>query len=482
MSTEPMSGEPSNGDKQQRPRRRAVVRRRFRPSGSAVAAVVVLLLGVAAVLVAGARQPVPAEPPSAHGQPVTDVLAACQPGSHRARILTGSLPDPALGSTGSLAVRDLSSGARKSVPLQRGRLTTLQPSDGVTALEATGPVAAGHFGMLVDPASGALAASPCVEPRSTWWFTGAGATLDHTSRLVIANVDPGPAVVDVRVLGESGPVSTIGTRGITIAPGAVRTIALTDIAPQGSDLSIQVQASRGRVAAAVSDSFASAPGAAAGKEWLPDQGAASRVVRIAATPSGSRHETLLLANPTQLNALVGLRIEGKDGEFRPVQHAQIQVPPGSTRAVDISDAVQKQTGALLLHSRVPVLASLRSVSDGDSVYAGTVRPLEGAAAAAWGGGVHAKLLLTAGALPATATVAAFDESGDQLGTDQLQLAAGSTTSWKPPGRAEYLTVTPGHGAVYGSVLLSGPGSAEIRLDSPPVTLQRPVVQPGYSSP
>lgn len=478
-----MSPEASTSDQQpQRPRRRAAVRRRGRNAGSTVAAVVVLLLGVAAVLVAGTRQPVPAAPPSAHGQPVTDVLAACGPGSHRARILTGSLPDPALGATGTLAVRDLSSGARRTLPLQRGSLTTLQPSDGVTALEASGPVAAGHFGMLVDPAGGALAALRCTTPRSTWWFTGAGATLDHTSRLVIANVDPGPAVVDVRVLGESGPISTIGTRGITIAPGSVRTIALTDIAPQGSNLAIQVQASRGRVAAAVSDSFASAPGAAPGKEWLPDQSTASRVVRVAATPSANRHETLLLANPTELNALVGLRIEGKDGDFRPVRHAQIQVPPGSTRAVDVSDAVEKQTGALLLHSRVPVLASVRSVSAGDSVYAGPVRPLEGAAAAAWGSGVHARLLLTAGALPATATVAAFDEHGDQLGTDQLQLPAGSTTSWRPPGRAEYLTVTPGAGTVYGSVLLSGPGSAEVRLDNLPVTLERPAVQPGYSSP
>lgn len=477
-----MSTQMSNSGQPPRPRRRAVVRRRFLPGAQTVAAVVVLLLAAAAVLAAGTRQPAPAPPPSAHGQPVTDVLAACPPGSHRAQILTGSLPDPTLGSTGSLAVRGLSSGAHRTVPLHRGSLTPVQPSDGVTALEATGPAAAGHFGVLVDSSSGALSAAPCQQPRSTWWFTGAGATLDHTSRLVIANVDPGPAVVDVRVLGENGPISTVGTRGITIAPGSVDSIALTDIAPQGSDLAIQVQASRGRVTAAVSDSFAAAPGAAAGKEWLPDQRSPSRVVRIAATPSGNRHETLLLANPTQLNALVGLRIEGKDGDFRPVRHAQIQVPPGSTRAVDVSDAVEKQTAALLLHSRVPVLASVRSVSAGDSVFAGPVRPLEDAAAAAWGHGVHARLLLTAGALPATATVATFDERGGRLGSELLQVSAGSTTSWRPPAHAEYLTVTPGHGAVYGGLLLSGPGSAEVGLSSLPVTLERPVVQPGYSSP
>ena len=475
-----MNREPSSAGRT--PGRRAAVRRRLLPGSSGIAAVVVLLLGVAAVLVAGTRQPVPAAPPTAHGQPVTDVLAACQPGSRQARILTGSIPSATLGATGSLAVRDLSAGSRKTAPLQRGSLTTLQPGGGVTALEATGAAAAGHFGMLVDPASGALAATPCAQPRSTWWFTGAGATLDHTSRLVIANVDPGPAVVDVRVLGTNGPLDTVGTRGITVAPGSVDTIALTDIAPQGSDLAIEVQASRGRVVAAVSDSYAAGPGAATGKEWLPDQRTPSRVVRVAATPGSSRHETLLLANPTQLNALVGLRVEGKNGDFRPVQHAQVQVPPGSTRAVDVSDALDKETAALVLHSRVPVLASVRSISAGDSMYAGPVQPLEDAAAAAWGQDTRARLLLTAGALPATATVTTFDARGDKVGSDLLRLPAGSTTSWKPPARATYLMVSPGDGAVYGTVLVSGPGVAELPLESIPLSLERPVVEPGYSSP
>jgi len=83
---------------------------------------------------------------------------------------------------------------------------------------------------------------------------------------------------------------------------------------------------------------------------------------------------------------------------------------------------------------------------------------------------------------ATATVTTFDARGDKVGSDLLRLPAGSTTSWKPPARATYLMVSPGDGAVYGTVLVSGPGVAELPLESIPLSLERPVVEPGYSSP
>lgn len=461
---------------QSRTGRRAAARRRSAPAPSTVAAVVVLVLAVAATVAAGIPRQAPDTSASGHGQLVDDVLAACPQGSAQARILTGSIPEPALGDSGSLAVRT-SAGSTTKVPIRRGALTSL-PAKDATALEATGPAAAGHFGDLLDDAHGNLSALPCLLPRSTWWFTGAGATLDHTSRLVIANVDPGPAVVDVRVLGEHGPLDTVGTRGITVAPNSVHTLSLTDIAPQGENLAIEVQASRGRVAAAVSDSFAASPGAAPGTDWLPDQRLPSRVVRVAPTPSRGSRPTLLLANPSSLTALVDVRIQGHNGVFTPTENAQIQIAPDSTRSIDLGSAFRHGAAGVLLRSRVPVLATVRSLASGDSLYAGAVRPLESPGSAAWSSAAHPQLLLTAGALPATAAVAAFDRSGHQVATTELQLSAGSTTSWKPPARADYLTVTPSQGAVHGAVVLNGAGVAELPLRGVPIHVQRPAVHPG----
>ena len=462
--------------------RRVAARRGPRFLGAGVTPVVVLLLAVGAVLLAGARHPRVDRPASATGQPVTDVLTACPQGSATAQILTGSIPLPALGGSGTLSVAPLAGAATKTA-IQRGVLTTLPAAGKATVVDAAGPAAAGHFGVLVDHSHGALAALRCSPPRSTWWFTGAAGTLDHGSRLLVANVDPGPAVVDVRVLGEQGPVDTVGTRGITLAPDSVRTFSLTGIAPKGQDLAVEVRASRGRVVAAVADSYAVGPGAPVGSDWLPDQRVPSRVVRIAAVPQGSR-PTLLLTNPSSLTALVGMRVEGPNGIFTPTQHAQVQVPAHSTRAVDISPAVGHETAGLLLRSRVPVVATVRSLAAGDSLHAAAVRPLEDAAAAAWPPGVRSRLLLTAGALPATASVAAYDERGHRLAGTVLHLAPGSTVSWRPPGHAGYLTVTPGDGAVHGAVVLTGSGVAEVPLEGLPIRVERPVVRPGpvgYSS-
>ena len=62
-------------------------------------------------------------------------------------------------------------------------------------VDAEGEAAAGLFGFRTDTSSGAGAVSACVAPRNSWWFTGLGADLDHSSQLVLTNLDPGPAVV-----------------------------------------------------------------------------------------------------------------------------------------------------------------------------------------------------------------------------------------------------------------------------------------------
>ena len=209
------------------------------------------------------------------------------------------------------------------------------------------------------------AAAPSASPRaplreSQWWFTGAGAGLDHSSTLVLANVDPGPAVLDLKVLGPDGPVETVATEGITLAPHAVRRVDLSEIAPQTDDLALE----RAAPAAAgwspsVDDSLrregvraARARSGCAGTD-LPEPNAPAR--RPARDVLG--RSTLLVANPSDLEAVVDVRVAGRSGTFAPpasTRSPSRRAP--SRRSTSPGCCPKKEPVALRLRSRVPVVA------------------------------------------------------------------------------------------------------------------------------
>ena len=367
--------------------------------------------------------------------------------------------------------------------LKRGELLELAPSPkGKTglAVEANGPIAAGLSTYQIDASSdaGTLAVTGCGSPRSSWWFTGAGATIDHSSELILSNLDPGPAVVDVRVLGPDGEIETLGTRGVSVPPNSRTTIRLTDVAPQGEELAVSVLASRGRVVAAMSDSFAPQFGADAGVEWIPAQTNASRAVSLAGLPTKADSHTLIVANPSELEALVDILVAGKAGSFTPAQNAQIRVRPGAVVSTDITEVIGAEASAVTLRSRVPVTASIRSLAEGDSSYAGSVRPLTGPAVAPVVGGATSTVLLSAGIEPATATITAYDQGGAEVDSATVELDPGATSAWTPKRGAGYLVVTPEQGEVFGAMSITGrAGVSQVPLVPLTVRLERPGVRP-----
>jgi hypothetical protein len=305
--------------------------------------------------------------------------------------------------------------------------------------------------------------------------------LDHASNLVMTNVDPGPAVVDVRVYGPHGEISTIGTRGITVGPGRRHTLNLADVAPQTKDMAVSVQASRGRVVAAVADKYRSSPGSAPGEEWLPPQPAPTKVVRLAGLPSGGGPRSLLIANPSKLEALVSVQIVGRSGTFAPAGLGDLQVPPGTILKTDLSGVVGKDPAAVRLQSRVPITASIRSVSGGDSAMAGAVQPLTGPAAVPVVPGAKNKLELTAGDVAAQARLTSYDAKGHKMQSTRLTIKSKSTVTWTPKKKASYVVVKPrggtGRGAPSGALSIEGRGTSEVPLSMLPIRLQTPRVQP-----
>lgn len=367
--------------------------------------------------------------------------------------------------------------------LERGELRKLAPRhEGTSALavEANGPIAAGLSSFQVDhdSADGTLAVTGCESPRSSWWFTGAGATIDHSSQLVLSNLDPGPAVVDVRVFGPDGEIDTLETRGISVPPASRTTIRLTDVAPQGEELSVSVIASRGRLVAAMSDSFAPDFGAAAGVEWIPAQANPSRTVNLAGLSTDADSHTLIVANPSELEALVDIKVAGKAGSFTPAQKGQIRVRPGSVASTDLTKIIGTDASSVTLRSRVPVAGSIRSVGAGDSSYASSVRRLTGPAVAPMVRGATSTVLLSAGTESATADITAYDRDGAEVDSATMRLDPGATSTWTPKPGADYLVVTPAHGSVFGAVSIAGrAGLSQVALVPLTVRLERPAVRP-----
>jgi hypothetical protein len=364
--------------------------------------------------------------------------------------------------------------------LRRGQVAPLDSADQGPYLDADGDLAAGLFGFRTDESSGAGAVGACVAPRSSWWFTGLGADLDHSSQLVLTNLDPGPAVIDLRVFGPEGEIDTIGTRGVTVAPGEATTFSLADVAPQTTEAMVAVQASRGRVAVAVSDRYAARPAAPVGYEWVGDAVRPSRTVRLAGVPASSAGRTLVVGNPSDSEALVEVEVAGRDGSFVPTELEGVSVSPGTVETVDLADVLpRREAVAVRVRAQVPVTAALRATSRSDVTYANVATPLVGQAAAPVPGRGRTTIQLSAGATDAVARVEGFRADGDSTGSEQVELAATSTATWRPARETAYVVVTPDEGAVFGAAVYDGDaGLSSLPLRSLPIRVRLPEVVPG----
>ena len=457
--------------------RRAATRRRTTARPGAVAALALLLLAASAVGLTRTPDPEQVADPTSAGL-VDQTLLACPeaPDGVRGEVRAGLAPLARLGGQGTWRVGAPGETRDRPVPA-RGELVGLGEA---TVLEATGTAAAGAFASRTESTGTALAVATCVVPRARWWFVGAGATLDHDSVLTLTNADPGPAVVDVRVLSADGEVETVGTRGITLGPGESRTLPLTDVAPQREELAVAVTASRGRVAAAVSDLIADGPAAPDGREWLPATELPSRHVRLAGVPADARDRTLLLGNPSELEALVDVEVSGPRGTFVPTGARTVSVAPGSVVSVDAADLLTGgDVAALRVRSQVPVVASLRSGSRADHAYAGTALPLPGPAVATLARGATGRLQLGAGAGGASVDVTAWDATGQELDEQRVEIDPAATVDLDVARRAAYVVVAPVRGNVTGAVVVSGrTGTAAVPLLPLPLRVALPVVVPG----
>lgn len=464
-----------------------------REGGTTLVAALLLALAAAAVVLAAGMDPEVPGPGAASARPdptpVERTLLGCpSTASVSGEEMTGTatvglapLPDlpGAAGQTGAGAVRVGAIGDRGEVlGLARGELADVDAGP-APVLDARGRAARGIFAHRADRASGSIAGTPCPSPRGSWWFVGAGAGLDHVSDLVVANLDPGPAVLDVRVLGPDGPVETLGTRDIPLPPGEVVTLPLADVAPLTDELAVAVGTSRGRVVAAVLDRFTT-PSGGSGLDWLPGTDRPARSLVLAGLPARAAARTLVVANPADRQARVEVEVAGAGGSFVPAGLDELSVAPGSVETLDLSDAVPRgEPAAVRVRSTVPLLATVRSVGPGDIGYAGPVGALDAPAAAPVLPGASSSVLLTAGEERAAADVVAHGSDGQVTGRQRVRVGARATAGWQPAAGSAYVVVVPVTGSVRGAVVHTGAGGlTQVPLTPLPLTVPTPRVVPG----
>ena len=308
--------------------------------------------------------------------------------------------------------------------------------------------------------------APCLEPRTSWWFTGAGAgkgPAPHSSRIILVNSRPGVAIVNLDVFGPRGRVEAPEARGISVASGAEVVVDLARVAPAKGDLAVQVSTTRGLVVAAMSEDLVD-PSGTTTSVWLPASAAPATSNTILGLPgfaAGDRAEenlALVVANPGDREAVVRVSVTNANGSFAPDGLAAVRVPAGSTRTVDATSAMGADGLGLLLSSQGPVAASLRVTTPTAlvGVPSGTAYP--GAAGLVLDPTVTAQLALLAPRDPALAEVTVVGTDGKVLFERRVRLSKGAVSVLELPAKPGTVVVS-ATGEVVATVLTKRGASA-----------------------
>jgi hypothetical protein len=290
----------------------------------------------------------------------------------------------------------------------------------------------------------------CHAPRPDTWFTGVGAASIHSSTLQLINPDSGPAIADVTVLSSHGALEVRGLRGLTVPGGTVATIDLSDQAPSRSELAVHVAVARGRLGASLLDSFNERTSTV---DWISPQFEPSLVNAILGVPTGSGTRTLVVANPTDDEARVQVKVIGAQSTFSPEGFGEISVPPQSVvvRKVDsiLGTTQTKDAMGLLVTSSQPVTASVRSLVDDELSSAVAVLAFSHAGLVVPDG--HATLVVAAPDEAGSARVTAYSAGGKLLLDERVAAKKLTGTTLKLPADTAYVLVSSDTATLHGAV-------------------------------
>ena len=447
--------------------RRRVVSTRRLPSPLTVPAAVIPLLTVGALAVVRPA-PVPDLGEAPSRAPLARSTLACPPGIPAAEEVAIA---SASGAAGELAVRTGAGEDTTSLADGAGALTEGRS----VAVAGEGDLAPG----LVATRSGRGAAALCTEPRPAQWFTGLTAGAERSSVLTLTNPDRGPAVADVTVLGEDGPVDVPELRGVRVIGGRTMTFDLSEVTPTRGVLAMGVVVTRGRLGVHVVDVEDPVGPRGPSREWLPPQTAPADTSYVVGMGGRPGERLLTVANPGGSEVRVGVRLVSGESEFAPAGLEEISVDPSSVAVVDLTGVLRGRVGsgvrALRLDASGPVTAALRTRTGDEVSLAVSGQPVSAAAAALPRGG---KRLVVAGASArGVLTYRAWDAEGRELAAERVEVAPGTAARLPLPARAVRLALEVARATVVTAVEVGPPGLAVLPLAALVTTSEVPHVRP-----
>lgn len=450
-------------------RRRVAEAARRRPSSLTVLAVLIPLLTVLALALVrpAATPPTSYAPSDASLDRSTAVCPARLPGADRLRFGSAGL------ASGDLALRvgrDDDTEALASGVAEREERATV-------VVDGAGDLAPG----LVVSRSGAGSAVGCDEPAPERWFTGLGASAEHSSTLTLVNPDKGPAVADVTLWDGSGLVDVPALRGVRVPGGRSASFDLSEVAPNRDALAAQVLVSRGRLTSSVVDTVDPVGRDRPVREWLPGQAApasTSYVAGVGATPSD---RTLTLANPGDSEVRVQLKLVSGESEFAPSGLEEVRLAPASVSEVDLAGVLRGRTAegvqAIRVEATGPVTAALRVRSASDLAFsvAGATVADETAVALPTG----SKRLVVAGATSGGVLVLqAWDADGEPVVRERrVEVAPATAARVRLPDDAALAVVRLERTGAVVSLEVSDRGLSVLPLAQLTTTSQVPDVRP-----
>ena len=445
----------------------------------ALAVALPVLVALALVVVRPEASSTPARP--AEQSPLARASLVCPTGGEGSEVTLAS----AGRARGSAQVTPASDGRQgRAVEVGAGGVTAAPGGSGAVVVSASDALAP----ELVAGRTSArpVAAADCRPVSAEQWFTGVGAAPTHGSTLELVNPNPGPAVAEVTVMGERGPVDAPSLRGVTVPGNSSQTLDLAQVVPQRGDLVLRVVVSRGQLGMSVSDRAESLTGELTSEEWMPAQLAPATRSLLMGLPEGEGERVLSVANPSDSEVTATLRLVTAQSVFEPADAPELTLPPESVAHVDLaallgSDVAEGALG-IEVQGTAPVASTLRSLADGDLVVSAPGQAVTEATTLLLPGGLREgdKRLVLAGADSAgVATVTAHAADGSELASQRVELTPDRGAEVELPADAVRVDVEPARTSLVGSVVIeSRDGGAVVPLRPLVRTGLEPKVAPG----
>mgnify|MGYP001584117552 CR=1 FL=1 len=321
---------------------------------------------------------------------------------------TASVKVVAAATGAGLQVAKLAADAADSSAGQQEVLANVTEPVRVSAL-LPDPFGASSFATASSGPARGISVAGCVEPRTEHWFVGVDVGAEAQADLVVVNLDGTAASIDLTAYSHDGRIAA--PRGVEVAGNSSQAISLSSL-PRGDDpVTIVASSSDGRFAAFLRQRSWSGD-TSLGGDWLAGAAVPASEQVIPGLADGTGARRLVVANPNERTTTVTVGFLGTSGPGAVAGAEQFEVPPETTRVLDLTAGLSGQAVTLNLTSTQPVTAAVwQDTGEGearhDPAFSAATPPLPSDSYWPLAAGAKARttlVLANPAAEPATATV------------------------------------------------------------------------------